>query len=308
MQLRSGRRTRTLQAAQPPPASEDLPSSEYPFELQQLADFLRSHPAYDDQIKEFYLPHAQWEQLEAESALDSRFAGSLVKYDYSSATEILSLRMPSAKHDLFREFIGNSFYRFLRDPAIARYTQSLKYLDSLDIMYPSDIATQVIQRQPDMLISNWKIGRCPVLVFEVGYAEPAYKLHNRAREYIERTQGRIQTVITFNLSYPRGKRASFIVWRASFGEDGQFKKVVRGDTVVIRNGRGDMNPDPAAGLFLSLEDFGFPPGVDTGADRPGFSVSMEDLYADVRFAEEDEELDRAAYAVLIEKLGPFAKK
>ncbi|OAP54116.1 hypothetical protein AYL99_11651 [Fonsecaea erecta] len=282
-------------------SSPDLPSPEYPSELQQLANFLRNQPPSDDQIIEFFLPAEQYRQL-AELSPDGRFAGSRLRYDYSSATETLALRMPSRKHEYIIQFINDRLLCFLRDPAMVEYTATLRHFGCSDTPYPSKDVTKLITRQPDIQITNMKNPELPVLVCEVGYAQPIKKLHDLAREYIEQTGGRIRTVITLDLAYPRGKRAHLIVWRASFGDDGRFKEVVRGGIVEIRNRHGVKSPDRAAGLFLSPEDFGFTRGVEISADRHIFTVSLDDLYAAMKSMEENDALVKAANADWLKSL------
>ncbi|OAP53700.1 hypothetical protein AYL99_12126 [Fonsecaea erecta] len=289
--LTSDDKSKLQQAA---PSSPDPPSPEYPFELQQLANFLRNRPRSNDHIIEFFLPVEQYQQL-SELSIDGRFAGSRLRYDYSSATETLALRMIGGKHESLTQYLNNRLRSFLDRPAIIEHTSSLRYHGSADLEYPSRCGNGYIVHEPDISITNLNKPTYPVVVVEVAHAQSTKELHNLAREYIEQTEGHIQTVITLDFDYPRGKGAYLTVWKARFGEDGRFKEVARGDIVEIRNRDGVKNPDPRAGVSLSLRDFGVT-RLRTRADYQVLTILGDDVYARLEEWEQENELVKVARA------------
>ncbi|KAK5441415.1 hypothetical protein LTS15_011284 [Exophiala xenobiotica] len=278
-------------------ASEDA-KERYKFELQELVTYLRKLPYHhwdaDDRITEFFLPAEQYQQFE-ELARCGEFAGAHLKYDYSYASETLALRMASIKHEIIVEHLKRRLISFIdraennTESSMAEFAASLIPTGSAQVRYPSKDGKGNIERRPDLTIRTEKNPEYPVLVGEVALSQTTQELQKLAQEYIEQTEGNIRTVITIDLDYPTGKGAYLLVWRANFGEDGKFKGVACDDAVEIRNKDGGKNPNRQAGLFLSLQDFAFIPGVDKDADlqsvAPIGTVSTDDLYAALERAE-----------------------
>ncbi|OAP54150.1 hypothetical protein AYL99_11685 [Fonsecaea erecta] len=253
-----------------------------------------AQPGCEDQIIEFFLPAEQYRQLTEELERCDRFAGSRVRADYSYTAETLALRMPGPRHERVVRYFNYRLDYFIDGLDMIEDTVSLQDSGSGKCEYLSKDGKGLIERHPNISIINTKNPAWPVLVCEVADSQKTKDLHGLAREYIEQTKGNIRTVVTIDFDYPTGKRVYLIVWRASFGEDGRFKEVACGDVVEIRNRDGNKNPDPDAGVSLSLSDFGLTRGVDTSADNQVFTVSVDDLYTKLQIIERQIKQTKAA--------------
>ncbi|KAK6371711.1 hypothetical protein LTS17_008534 [Exophiala oligosperma] len=302
---------KALLISNPKPSLTNITASEnaeqpYKFELQALVTYLRDRQGglrrSDAERNDFFLPAEQFKQFD-ELAEGGEFSGTRVRYDYSYATETLTLILHGIKHEFIVAYLNSCLTSFIggvkdkAEPSMANFAASLRPTLSAALYYPFKNPKGRDQRSPDVSFIGVKNAEYPVLVGEVAVSQTTKELHKRAQEYIEQTQGRIRTVITVDVDHPVGKGARLLVWRAKFGEDEKFEGVACGDAVEIRNKDGVKNPDSQAGLFLSLEDFGFVRGTD-GEDTDLQSVAdvnvanMDDLCKVLEYAEEVNEFRR----------------
>ncbi|OQU96337.1 hypothetical protein CLAIMM_02435 [Cladophialophora immunda] len=135
--------------------------------------------------------------------------------------------------------------------SIDEYCQRVVDLESATISYRTENGERV-QRDPDAQFGLEGRSK-PTLIIEVAWSQSKKDLERMALEYIKCTQGEIRAVVGLDVDYAQWKSARLTVWRAVVND----KELVgvSSESMVIRSERGVENPDPKAGLRLSLADF-----------------------------------------------------
>ncbi|OQU96241.1 hypothetical protein CLAIMM_02350 isoform 2 [Cladophialophora immunda] len=248
---------------------------------------------------EFPLAPPQFEELKKLEQL-GLFCGENFRYDYSEADEILAFRMAGGGHEWIKGRLTMKISQGLADAA-ARDDNSHSAREfallptslggsSLLNFRSSTVADKKERRSPDAQFLSDRSRRpwLPSLIIEVAWTQTTKSLEKLAYEYIRGSNGRIRTVIGFDVNPSARKGATVYVWRAVFNQD---NIAVACDSTEIRSVSGIKNPDPQAGLRLTLEDFAYSrnPEEYPDLDAVVIFIPVDDLYEILEEAEAAQE-------------------
>ncbi|EXJ77137.1 hypothetical protein A1O3_10295 [Capronia epimyces CBS 606.96] len=146
-----------------------------------------------------------------------------------------------------------------------------------------------VVRQPDAQFSSKKLGG-PSLIVEVAWTQSPKNLQKLAHDYILGTNEEVRTVIGVDVNTSRGKGARVSVWRPVYDKD-KNAVGVGCDSTEIRSKDGVKNPDPKAGLRLTLEDFAYDrnPGQYPFLNSTNVFIPLDDLVSMLEESEEAQE-------------------
>jgi len=150
-----------------------------------------------------------------------------VRWDYDSASGIITLRMPAPVHDIFSTSIANEIHKQLqqiatrhdKDGAFAGQIingGSSRILLEKTGEGPTD-PTVPLQRHPDAQFQH-KQAAFPGVVLEVSYSQDGKNLERLAWDYILHSNGDIKAVIGLDINH--GVKPSTVsLWRPEYTRD-----------------------------------------------------------------------------------------
>ncbi|KAF2395848.1 hypothetical protein EJ06DRAFT_585601 [Trichodelitschia bisporula] len=216
------------------------------------------------------------------------------RFDYSPTDACLTVRMPTALHDLFAFKLTRTIHGRIK--ALTGDDKINAAVANIDLDCTSDIYLgDGVLKSPDSAF-GFDNTVFPPFVIEIGYSTKRAALPILAHEYMELSEGHIRTVLTVDIEYrpsTTGPRAVYSLYRYAVGEkDGKEIGVCSTAVkdVAFRQGPASV---PDGVLVLSLVDFcplGALDGVD---DIPTISITHAELdsllaQAEKRYAEKRE--------------------
>lgn len=156
------------------------------------------------------------------------------RFDYEPSTQQLTLRMPEGAPHIYTK---NGFAQSILRGLEARIHRAIQEEDSqastclrtikvkVNVEDKVQFASGGIKR-PDVAFS-FKGSRYPPLVAEIGHSQKAKSLATDAREYIDKTDGAIHTVITARFTYLDADQRRKKRWHARDEQSGEQKQATR---------------------------------------------------------------------------------
>ncbi|KDN62342.1 hypothetical protein CSUB01_11473 [Colletotrichum sublineola] len=176
-------------------------------------------------VPSIHYPRAMGELKRRRSLV--RFIEDKVRWDYDSASGIITLRMPAPVHDVFSTSVANEFHKQLQQLATRRdkdgaFAGQIINGGSSRILLektgegPTDL-TVPLQRHPDAQFQH-KEAAFPGVVIEVSYSQDGKNLEKLAWDYIQHSNGDIKAVIGLDIN--GGVKPSTVsLWRPEYTRD-----------------------------------------------------------------------------------------
>lgn len=144
------------------------------------------------------------------------------RYDYDPCRSRLTIRMPSALHDVFCakivEEISRQLKQLERREACADFAKEVQHLATSRIMIPDgtrDGKQIYSRREPDASFKH-RLARFPGVIIEVCYSQKNRRVSHLADEYILNTDGSVNAVVALDVDYEGSMKATITVWRPEY--------------------------------------------------------------------------------------------
>ncbi|KAF2473708.1 uncharacterized protein BDR25DRAFT_311908 [Lindgomyces ingoldianus] len=268
----------------PPPTDEKL-FAHAPRVIALFKEIRAGRHAKREPWTEFQLSAGEYDEIERQLEQDEDLSGYVkdkIRYDYSTESDCLVVRIPTAVHELFVARIEDAIFsqlKSIRDGlgAAARFAEKVYPARSTEVHFPvhNTASGRISKHEPDASFSH-EDAQYPGVVIEVAYSQKKKRLGRLAEDYLLDSDASVRVVVGLDIEYGsrESREATLSVWRSRIfnTDDGVELRVV--------NEVADEVSTHLIGHLMSLvtnTSHAFRDEGGNSTDHPGIQLQLADF-------------------------------